>query len=33
MIDTGQPYLLTGKVKQDWGVCTLNVMQVKTFAG
>jgi len=25
MIDSGRPYLLKGKVEQDWGVCTLNV--------
>ncbi len=28
MIGTGRPYLLTGKVEQDWGVCTLNVTKV-----
>ncbi len=28
MIDTGRPYLLTGKVEEDWGVCTLNVTKV-----
>jgi len=28
MIDSGRPYLLTGKVEQDWGVCTLNVGKV-----
>jgi DNA polymerase-3 subunit alpha/error-prone DNA polymerase len=28
MIDRGRPYLLTGKVEEDWGVCTLNVSKV-----
>ncbi len=28
LIDSGRPYLLTGKVEQNWGVCTLNVRKV-----
>ncbi len=33
MIGRGRPYLLTGKVEQDWGVCTLNVMKVIALNG
>ena len=28
LIGSGRPYLLTGKVEQNWGVCTLNVRKV-----
>jgi DNA polymerase-3 subunit alpha/error-prone DNA polymerase len=28
LIESGRPYLLTGKVEQNWGVCTLNVRKV-----
>ena len=31
MIGRGRPYLLTGTVEEDWGVCTLNVSKVTTL--
>jgi len=31
MIDRQRPYLLTGKVEEDWGAITLTVDQVETI--
>jgi DNA polymerase-3 subunit alpha/error-prone DNA polymerase len=31
MIDRNRPYLLTGKVEQDWGAITLTVDRVETI--
>jgi DNA polymerase-3 subunit alpha/error-prone DNA polymerase len=31
MIDRGRPYLLTGKVEEDWGAITMTVDNVKTI--
>jgi len=33
MLDSNRPYLLTGKVEEDWGAITLTVDQVSTIAG
>jgi len=31
MIDRNRPYLLTGKVEEDWGAITLTVDRVETI--
>jgi hypothetical protein len=33
MIDRRRPYLLTGKVEEDWGAITMMVNQVARIAG
>ena len=33
MIDRNRPYLLTGKVDEDWGAITLTVDRVETIHG
>jgi DNA polymerase-3 subunit alpha/error-prone DNA polymerase len=33
MLDSNRPYLLAGKVEEDWGAITLTVDQVATIAG